>query len=57
MALSGTVIGGLCAYLFLKAKIHKNRELFKEGVTNINDSKVSTKEVIKKIATRAIPVL
>ena len=57
VALSGTVIGGLCAYLFLKAKIHKNRELFKEGVTNINDSKVSTKEVIKKIATRAIPVI
>ena len=57
VALSGTVIGGLSALLYLKYKIYKNREEFEKGVTNIKDSKVSTKEIIKKIIIHAIPVI
>lgn len=57
VALSGTVIGGICAFLFLKFKIHKNKEVFKKDVTSINDSKVSTKEIIKKIIKHAIPII
>ncbi len=57
VALTGTVLGGLSAYLFLKYKIHKNKAQFMEGVTSANDSTVRAKEIIKKIALRAIPVI
>ena len=57
ITLSGTVLGGLCAYLYLKYKIAKNKVQFNEGVTSYKDSTVSSKEIIKKIAARAIPVI
>lgn len=57
VALSGTVFGGLCALLFLKWKIHKNKDEFKKGVTSISDSTVTSKEIIKKIIVHAIPVI
>lgn len=57
VALSGTVIGGLVAYLVLRWKVHKNKKELMEGVTNPNDSTVSAKEITKKIFSRAIPVI
>ncbi len=57
VALSGTVLGGLAALLFLKYKICKNKKEFNKGVTHINDSKVTSKEIIKKIIKHAIPVI
>ena len=57
IALTGTVLGGLGAYLFLRYKIHKNKSQFMEGVTSVNDSTVGAKEIIKKIAFRAVPVI
>ena len=57
IALSGTVLGGLVAYLFLKRKIYKNKEELMEGVTNTKEVSVSSKEILKKIFSRAIPVI
>lgn len=57
VALTGTVLGGLCALIYLKLKIRKNKSQFMEGVTSPNDSKVGAKEIIKKIAFRAVPVI
>ncbi len=57
VALSGTVLGGLFAYLFLKRKISKNKAELLEGVTKAEDSTVSSKEIFKKILSRAIPVI
>ena len=57
VALTGTILGGLCAYLFLRYKIHKNKAQFMEGVTSAEESTVGAKEIIKKIAIRAIPVI
>ena len=56
-ALSGTVIGALAAFLYLRYKIHQNKQLFQRGVTNYKESSVKQKEVLKKIATCAIPVV
>lgn len=56
-ALSGTVISGLVALLYLKYKIHKNKEEFMKNVTSINDAKASNKEIIKKIIYYAIPII
>lgn len=57
VALSGTVIGGISALLFLKWKIHKNKKEFNKGVTGVEDSKVTDNEIIKKIFIHAIPVI
>lgn len=57
VALSGTVIGGIAALLFLKIKIKKNKEELNKGVTNIKDANVSDKEIINKIIKYAIPVI
>ncbi len=57
MLYHGTVIGGLCAYLFLRYRIHKNKQELLEGVTSTTEVSVSTKDIIKKIASRAIPVI
>lgn len=56
VALSGTVLGGLSALLFLRYKIYKNKEEFNKGVTK-EKPKITTKEVIKKIIVHAIPVI
>lgn len=57
VALSGTVIGGISALLFLKYKIHKNKDIFNKDVTSVSDSKVTSKEIIKKIIKHAIPII
>lgn len=56
-ALMGTVIGALSALVYLKVKIHKNKEVFNKGVTGVENSTVSKGEILKKIATCAIPVV
>lgn len=57
VALSGTVIGGLAALLYLKYKIYKNKEEFKKGVTEVKNATVSTSEIIRKIIAHAIPII
>ncbi len=57
IALSGTVLGGLSAYLLLRYKIHKNKKELLEGVTSTKEVNVTTKELVKKIFSRAIPVI
>ena len=56
-ALSGTVIGGVCAYLFLRYKIFKYGDKFKKGVTDYRESTIPAKEIIKKIVIYSIPVI
>lgn len=56
-ALSGTVLGALAAFLYLRYKIYKNKKLFQRGVTHYKESTVKQKEILKKIATCAIPVV
>lgn len=56
-ALSGTVIGGLIAFLYLRYKMHKSKADFKRNVTSIKDANVTESEIIKKIATYAIPII
>jgi len=57
IALSGTVIGGLVAYLVLRLKVSRNKKELMEGVTDPKESTVTSKEIIKKIFSRAIPVI
>ena len=56
-ALSGTVLGGLAALVYLKHKIHKNKDQFLKGVTSVDDATVTDSEIIKKIIKYAIPVI
>lgn len=56
VALSGTVIGAIAAYLFLRYKIHKNKEEFTKDLSS-DEIKVTKKEVIKKIIFYAVPVV
>lgn len=56
-ALSGTVLGGLAAFLYLKYKIHKNKADFRRNVTSIKDANVKESEIIKKIIMYAIPII
>lgn len=56
VALSGTVLGALVAYLFLKIKIHRHRDEL--NIDNSKDElKVTTKDIIKKIVVYAIPII
>lgn len=57
VALSGTVIGGLVAYLFLKRKIYKNKAELLSGVEEGRELTVTRKEIIKKILVHALPVI
>lgn len=57
VALTGTSISGLVAFLYLRHKINKNKSDFLKGVTDIKDAKTSEKDIIKKIAFYAIPVI
>ena len=56
-ALAGAVVGGLSALLFLKYKQRKNKEVLLKNVTSIDDSKVSSKEIIKKLIFYSVPVI
>lgn len=55
VAVLGSFIGGLVAYLFLKYKIHKNRELFKTAKEE--NKEITNKTIIKKIITYAVPII
>ena len=57
ITLSGTVLGGLAAYLYLKIKIARNKKQLMECVELEKQPKVTSTEVIKKIAVRAIPII
>ena len=56
-ALSGTVLGALAAFIYLRYKIYKNKQLFKRGVTHYKESTINQKEILKKIAICALPVV
>lgn len=57
VALTGTVLGGAAALLYLQVKIHRNREEISEGFTSIEEATDSSKTIVKKIVTYAIPVI
>lgn len=57
VALSGTVIGGLCAYLYLRYKIYKNKDELLKDVDSKKNLKVTNKEIIKKIIMHAVPII
>lgn len=55
VAVFGAFLGGLVAFIYLKYKMHKNKELFSSKDSKIDN--VTNKEIIKKIATYAIPFI
>ena len=55
IAVFGAFLGGLAAYIYIKYKIYKNKEVFK--IEKLKIDKVTNKEIIKKIATYAIPFI
>lgn len=57
VALSGTVLGGIAAFLFLRLKLRKSRLELKEGVTSLKDSTENDKRIINKIIKYAIPII
>lgn len=54
VAVFGAFVGGVAAFLYIKYKIYKNKNEFKKGNTK---DKVTNKEIIKKIASYAIPLI
>ncbi len=54
VSLTGAFFGGLVAYLYLKIKIKKDKELFKKP--SIKDN-ITNKEIIKKLITYSIPLI
>lgn len=54
IALTGAFLGGLFAYLYLKIKVNKNKQLFEK--TNKKDN-ITNKEITKKIITYCIPLI
>ena len=57
VALFGTVLSALFALIYLKYKIHKNKENFLKDVDKKAKLKVTEKEVIKKIIKHAFPII
>ena len=57
VALSGTVLGGIAAFIFLRLKLRKSRLELKEGVTSLKDSTEKDKRIINKIIKYAIPII
>ena len=57
VALSGTVIGGLCALIYLKYKINKNKDKFLKDVDSNKKLEVTEKQTIDKIIKVAIPIV
>ncbi len=54
IALTGAFIGGLIAYLYLKIKVNKNKQLFEKADKKDN---ITNKEITKKIITYCIPLI
>lgn len=57
VALSGTVLGGIAAYIFLRIKLSKSRLQLKEGVTSLKDATEKDKKIINKIINYSIPII
>lgn len=57
VALSGTVLGGIAAYLFLRYKLSKSKLHLKEGVTSLKDATEENKKIIGKIIRYSIPII
>ncbi len=57
VALSGTVIGGICAFIFLRIKLSKSRLQLKEGVTSLTEATEKDKRIIGKIIKYSIPII
>ena len=57
VALLGTVIGGLIAYIYLRIKVYQGRDELRQGVTSIADATVSARDIIKRVIIYAIPVV
>ena len=56
VALSGAFFGGCFAYIYLRFKINRNKQLFKTYDDKKKDN-VSNKEIIKKILSYSIPLI
>jgi len=56
-ALTGPVVGGAAAFLYLRLKTRQGRRELMEGVTGIRDARVTDAEIIRKIVAYAVPVI
>ncbi len=56
IAVSGAFFGGLCAYIYLRSIMHKNKEAFENDKT-VKEIQISNKEIAKKIIMYAIPFI
>lgn len=57
VALSGTVLGGVFAFIYLKYKIYKNKDDFIKDVDDTKELKTTEKETVNKIIKVAIPIV
>lgn len=57
VALSGTVLGGVAAYLVLRLRLIKVRVQLKEGVTSKKDATDSDKTIMNRIIRYSIPII
>lgn len=57
IAVFGAFIGGLVAFLYIRYKIYKNKNLFKTENNNNNKSNITNKQILKKIISFAIPLI
>jgi O-antigen/teichoic acid export membrane protein len=53
IAVFGSFIGGLCAYLYLHKKVKK----VKENESVVNEENISSKQIIKKILSYSVPFI
>jgi O-antigen/teichoic acid export membrane protein len=56
IAVSGAFFGGLCAYIYLRTIMHKNKEAFENDKT-VKEIQISNREIAKKIIMYAIPFI
>ena len=56
IAVSGAFFGGLCAYIYLRCIMHKNKKEFENDKT-VQEIKITNKEIAKKIIMYAIPFI
>ena len=57
VALSGTVLGGIAAYLLLRLRVRKAKMHLNEGVTSLKDATEKDKKIINKIIKYSIPII
>ena len=57
VALSGPVVGGVVAFLYLRVKAYQGRHELLQGVTSVRYARVSEGEIVRKIVAYAIPVI